>query len=477
MANDSGRHPWELNTLQRGLVDSCFEEGQYETAIATLNQLRSSEFNPWPPHLRQVIYISLQSTKDLATQHEIDTSIQASPSKLVKQHQYQMSLNLIPPKAVYDAQKLLMAYLLSSTPAALGRALPQRRSLIPPPPVHNEGDSTVARRAACIIQCRDCWEMLHTNFLLRQSAVPSAPKVKLKRQSEHIGYSKLDSTDLNASSPVVVTEDAWPLMEWLVSLFERDEELSETHPDARHSSLLAAQLLDDTDKAYFDIPITIIMHCLAQTQPQRQRLASRLLSLLINLTSTVELDLQGLIFAVYTRIHSLEQISLLISLLNQPSATQILKFRIGLCHRLISGLGPPATGNGPKPQPRIRARVTKAVDKQEPTTVDPPTTNRSSVPATSEILRLFQAPVPEEVQSGASLTPLWCKYQLLSVYGTFQARLTPADRDSEWSKTLAETLPRIVRDVFQQKGNEASVYQRLLENQIIGWQQLVGVVH
>lgn len=48
MANDNGQRTWELNTLQRGLVDSCFEEGQYETAISTLDQLRSSEFNPWP---------------------------------------------------------------------------------------------------------------------------------------------------------------------------------------------------------------------------------------------------------------------------------------------------------------------------------------------------------------------------------------------------------------------------------------------
>lgn len=48
MPYDVSRQTWELTTLQRGLVDNCFEEGQYETAIATLEQTRSSEFKPWP---------------------------------------------------------------------------------------------------------------------------------------------------------------------------------------------------------------------------------------------------------------------------------------------------------------------------------------------------------------------------------------------------------------------------------------------
>lgn len=48
---------------------------------------------------------------------------------------------------------------------------------------------------------------------------------------------------------------------------------------ARYSPLLADQILDDNQKTYFDVPIAIIVHCLAQQQQQRQRLASRLLSL------------------------------------------------------------------------------------------------------------------------------------------------------------------------------------------------------
>lgn len=36
----------EMTIHQRGLVDTCFEEGQYESGIALLDQLRSSSFKP-----------------------------------------------------------------------------------------------------------------------------------------------------------------------------------------------------------------------------------------------------------------------------------------------------------------------------------------------------------------------------------------------------------------------------------------------
>lgn len=177
------------------------------------------------PHIRQLIYISLQTTLEPATaEDEEDTSIQASPSKIMKQHQHRMALNSIPPKAVANAQRLLMAYLHTNTPDALFRALPRRRS--PPTLVsgHGEGDSTIAKRALCISQAKDCWELLHSEFLLRQSAVLSTPKAKTRR-SERIVHGHPGALDSEAVPPMIVTEQAWPLLEWLVSLFERDEEL------------------------------------------------------------------------------------------------------------------------------------------------------------------------------------------------------------------------------------------------------------
>ena len=36
----------EMTRNQRGLVDTCFEEGQYESGIAMLELLRSTTFKP-----------------------------------------------------------------------------------------------------------------------------------------------------------------------------------------------------------------------------------------------------------------------------------------------------------------------------------------------------------------------------------------------------------------------------------------------
>lgn len=44
----SHRNPQEreMTRNQRGLVETCFEEGQYESGIAVLEQLRSEKFKP-----------------------------------------------------------------------------------------------------------------------------------------------------------------------------------------------------------------------------------------------------------------------------------------------------------------------------------------------------------------------------------------------------------------------------------------------
>lgn len=374
-----------------------------------------------------------------------------------------MSTNFIPTKAVFDAQRVLMAYLHTSSPRALSRALPQRR----PPPVlaidHNEAESTIARRAAYITQFQDCWELLRNDFSLRQNGLPSTPKAKSKtrRQSERQSYSKPD-----ASSPLAVQEHAWCLLEWLIGLFEKDERLT-TLPDPS-SPLLADQLLDQSGKAYLESPTAIIACCLQQTQLQRRRLGGRLLSLLVNLTSTADLDLNALVVAIYTRISSLSQLSQLLSQLGH-STTQALKFKVALCQMLISGLGSSTLGNAPKPQPRMRPKPTEA-DSQD-LNVESQLAAKPSVPSIPEVLRLVRTATPERAADDGSFTLLWSKFQLLLAYGTLQIRMRPQDRDLQWIKAVTETLPQLAREVFEQKGTEASMYQLLLENQTASWRQ------
>ncbi|KAJ3571698.1 hypothetical protein NP233_g3580 [Leucocoprinus birnbaumii] len=466
MATNDIRNVWELTRAQRELVSNSFEENMYETAIAMLDQLRASEFNPWPHHVCQLIYISLQSTTPPSMKDEFDTSVQASPSKILKQQQLQISANLIPAKAILDAQRVLMAYLHTGSPDALALALPQRRSqpvtMVDP----NETESTVARRAAHIMQLQDCWELLRSDFSSRQNALPSTPKVKSKtrRQSERLGY--VDAS-LEAGQPLAVQENAWPLLEWLVGLFEKDEKLS-LLPDPI-SPLLLNQLLDSDGKTHLDSSIAIIAHCLQQDQLQRRRLAGRLLSLLVNLTSTADLDLNALSVALYTRVSSFSQLSQLLSQLGHSTTIQALKFKIGVCQMLIGGLGLSTTGSGPKPQPRIRPRPTKNTKntKFHDDSTDSQVTAKPSVPSIPDILRLVQTPTFERVSEDGTLTPLWCKFQLLLAYGSLQMRMERQDRDTQWTKAVTETLPQVAREEFEQRGPEASMYQRLLENQLV----------
>jgi hypothetical protein len=44
--NGAQRIEREMSRNQHGIVDTCFEEGQYEAGIATLDQLRSPSYKP-----------------------------------------------------------------------------------------------------------------------------------------------------------------------------------------------------------------------------------------------------------------------------------------------------------------------------------------------------------------------------------------------------------------------------------------------
>jgi hypothetical protein len=152
--------------------------------------------------------------------YDIDSSVQASPSKLVKQRQQQLASNLISAKAVVDAQRLLMAYTRTNAPSVLSRALPRRRSPLDLSGL-SEGDSAIAKRAVFIAQCKDCWQLLHSDSVLHQSALPSTPRKTTRPSTRH--RTPNDSSPVSPST--IVSENAWPLLYWLVSLYERDEEM------------------------------------------------------------------------------------------------------------------------------------------------------------------------------------------------------------------------------------------------------------
>jgi len=174
--------------------------------------------------------------------------------------------------------------------------------------------------------------------------------------------------------------------------------------------------------------------------------------------------------ALYTRVPSPSRLHQVLSQLGHSTNVQVLKFKIGIYQMVISGLGLPTSGEVQKPQPRIRPPAKELPDHRDLNREFQPAT-RPSISSTLEVLRLVETRTPKNVAEHGSLIPLVYKFQLLLTYGTLQIRLGPQDRDPQWTKAVTEVLPRVNREIFGQEGTEASMYQQLLESQIVGWRQ------
>lgn len=186
----------------------------------------------------------------------------------------------------------------------------------------------------------------------------------------------------------------------------------------------------------------------------------------------MELELNKVAVALYTRVPSPSRLHQVLFQLGHSTNVQALKFKIGIHQMVISGLGLPTSGKAQKPQPRIRPPAKELLDSDHrDLNREFQPTARPSIPSTLEVLRLVETRTPQNVAEDGFSVPLMYKFQLLLTYGTLQIRLDPQDRDPQWTKVVTEVLPRVNREIFGQEGTEASMYQRLLESQIVGWRQ------
>jgi hypothetical protein len=238
----------ELSPYQRGLIDNIIEETQYETAIDALFQVRSPSHKPSPwatislllvvsltsysSHVRQLVFLSLHSSKASLLNDSDHASVHASPRK-----SRPTKHTPITPKAVTSAQDLLASLVATNSPAALGRALPsyashdksQLASFSP----DDEGDSLLAMQAQCIRTAKNCWEILEDGYIDRtQNLMSPARKTKTR--------SGVASNAISVSH--LVGNDAWPLLEFLVALLERDEQCREKLENGMVSLAIERQL-------------------------------------------------------------------------------------------------------------------------------------------------------------------------------------------------------------------------------------------
>jgi hypothetical protein len=147
----------------------------------------------------------------------------ASPSKLASPTKPRPKRQpLIPTAAASDAATRLLFLLAYSTPASsILRALPNCDS----PPLDGrehiqgaEDESYVARESQCLSQCRSSWELLRNGVVKpKADAFKDVKGVKRRRVDEYDINEEL-GLDTNA----VVGKSAWPILELLIILYEKD---------------------------------------------------------------------------------------------------------------------------------------------------------------------------------------------------------------------------------------------------------------
>ncbi|KAJ6594151.1 hypothetical protein B0H19DRAFT_918584 [Mycena capillaripes] len=413
-----GRVESEMSQHQRNLVDLCLEEGQYEAAIDILAQLRSPQHKPSAAHIRQLLFMALYSARDRRPDKLIDLS--SSPSKRQKK-----SYLLPSPAATLASQQLLVSFATTNSPAAVIRALrPSDAEL------EDDNDCFVATESLCISRCKNCWQILAEGFLDRNQPVFLTSKGKGKRPDTGASFD-----DEVSESQASVGETAWPVLHWLLLIFERDEQENPTLP--RHSALLLEQL-GSPSRRETDEPLAIVLYCLQQSDQRRRMMGSRLLNLLINLSSTTHLDFPMLVVSVFTRLStvSLDDISSLMSSLSPSPA--VSKFKIALYQKYFNDSND-VIKVAARPRPQARAQLKGSPVKiRDPQPVS--LMNKYRAPGSAEILRLMDAKT-----STSTPSPLRLKFELLVSYNAYQTDAPTADRDPEWPNllrngTMAKTL-------------------------------------
>ena len=105
-----------------------------------------------------------------------------------------------------------MSFAVTNSPSTLAQALPSYEK--DGSTIVDYGDSVIGAEAACIPNARHCWDILMEGFTQRQGRMlPTKGKNRTHTFEE----------PLQTEGPTVVGENSWPVLDWLLSVFEQDE--------------------------------------------------------------------------------------------------------------------------------------------------------------------------------------------------------------------------------------------------------------
>ncbi|KAG1734707.1 uncharacterized protein EDB91DRAFT_1225584 [Suillus paluster] len=454
----------EMTRNQRGLVETCFEEGQYESGIAVLEQLRSENFKPPVSLIRQLFYIALYPpppSLHCGEERDLDP---ASPSKgsPTKQKHQAPKMTFAPSVSASEAaQRLLLSFVRTNTPASLFQALPQPRINGRSSELPFDGgdhDSVVAKESLCIKDAKNCWAILKEGFVSRiKNSPPSLLAGKRKRGKHIIDTEECVEENRGNSILAPVAEHAWLVLRWLVELFQRDESLSSGDVLAKHSPLLLLQIpppRSGTGSRWeADAPLDIVFYCLSQSQPQQRQLGLDLMTLLIGVCLTAEFDFQMFLEQVTSRLYSAspEIVQTFMSGLHLSHSAQL--FKLALCRKFLSDESGGKNTSTRRPKPQARAvRAARGIAPVREENLSSSSANDSSasfsaskisMPPTGDVVHLLTG------TKGRSSSPaiLIVKKELLISYAYLQQ--IAEQRDVEWQQlATGGRLEDLVNSVF-----------------------------
>ncbi|KAI6157549.1 hypothetical protein BKA82DRAFT_995878 [Pisolithus tinctorius] len=453
----------EMTRNQRNLVDTCFEEGQYESGIAALELLRSTVFKPPPDIIRQLLYIALYPPPSHAEDEQEKPQTPLSPTKgsPSKQKQLLQKTPFVPTIAASAAaQRLLFSFLCTNTPDTLFRGLPMYAVITADDCAPRseavskdyDEDSPIAREALCIKDARHCWATVKEDFIQRGKCAP-LPQEKRKRRRKLAIDSADDDSD-NACNPVpaVVAEHAWPVLDWFLRVFEKDEILTEKKSRVKFSPLLLSQILLPRGgcgpRQDVDAPLDIMVCCTTQDCSLRRLIGTRLFTLLINLTQTTDFDANMFTAAVIARLYSSPD-AVLWLITSLPKTMPILNFQVALCQRYLSGVSQ-SCGKVRRPKPQARARrdshatAGSALSAKEGGVS---TSTGLAGASCNDMLALLES------QDFVELPAITMKYVLLVAYALIQSQTAPDQIDPGWKDVQSNgRLKRAVNNAFPEKG-------------------------
>ncbi|EIN11837.1 hypothetical protein PUNSTDRAFT_131989 [Punctularia strigosozonata HHB-11173 SS5] len=437
----------ELSKNLQALVDTCFEEGQYEAGIDLLLNICTPKARPFAPHVRQVLYMALYPPPPENDPAAI-TAGNISPSKINLKRK--RSALLPTPEATAAANRCMFHMALACSPASIMRAIPS----YPPPGVGNfvmkdedEDESYIARVThRCFTHIRTCWDVLREGFVRRKRLDVPGDNRRGRRIADDVDAEEEELEEGVEES--AVGRHAWLVLEWLIMIFKNDQDAHVRNGTQRHSPLLLAQIPPSKtgQGPRWDAkePLDVVFCCMDQADIHKRSLGGDLMSLLVNLTSSPDFDTS--IFADQVVNRTAASVDTLSNLFLASTPSPALNtFKTVVYVKCLGIPAPSATGSSrPKARGRLppRARRIGAADP-ELSGPNPIVTPRDKPPNPDEVVNVLGAP-----SAAPDAGRLKCELLLSCV----------PHQGQEWHAfKTGGRIAEVMQEVFEQEGIDQHV--------------------